>query len=204
MSEDEDEDDELDKIPHQELEEGSRVAVRNTDGTLILGTVTDLRDDTAGEHMVGQQTLVDYWAGEGIEVDEDEKVIDVRLSGSASHSYSYPESRVRPDITNVSGLSQDKAPFLRLAGYETIVDLMEADQQELASVDNISDALAARIKAHVGDLPDKLASMTKSTDEFGIECPECNEKFDPQNEGAIEGDKGEIFCSLECLHEVYE
>lgn len=54
------------------------------------------------------------------------------------------------DLTKVSGVGTNKADELQLAGYSTIDDLREASQSELADVESIGNALAARIKADVG------------------------------------------------------
>lgn len=56
------------------------------------------------------------------------------------------------DLTDVSGVGTDTADTLREAGFETITDLQIATQEELAGVDGIGMALAARIKADVGDV----------------------------------------------------
>ncbi|MFQ3319200.1 MAG: large subunit ribosomal protein L32e [Natronomonas sp.] len=56
------------------------------------------------------------------------------------------------DLTDISGVGPSKAEALREAGLETIDDVREASQEELAEVDGIGNALAARIKADVGGL----------------------------------------------------
>jgi large subunit ribosomal protein L32e len=45
-----------------------------------------------------------------------------------------------------------KAEVLREAGFETVADVREASQDELAAIEGIGRALAARIKADVGDV----------------------------------------------------
>jgi len=55
------------------------------------------------------------------------------------------------DLTDVSGVGPNKAEVLQEAGYETLADLRAADQSDLADVDGIGNALAARIKADVGN-----------------------------------------------------
>jgi large subunit ribosomal protein L32e len=52
----------------------------------------------------------------------------------------------------ISGVGPSKADALRDAGYETVEDVKAASQAELADVDGVGNALAARIKADVGDL----------------------------------------------------
>jgi large subunit ribosomal protein L32e len=56
------------------------------------------------------------------------------------------------DLEDISGVGASKADALRDAGFETIDDVKEADQEDLAEADGVGNALAARIKADVGDL----------------------------------------------------
>ncbi|WP_253738540.1 50S ribosomal protein L32e [Halohasta salina] len=56
------------------------------------------------------------------------------------------------DLEDISGVGPSKADALREAGYESIEDVKAASQGELSEVDGIGNALAARIKAGVGDL----------------------------------------------------
>jgi large subunit ribosomal protein L32e len=56
------------------------------------------------------------------------------------------------DLTDISGVGDSKADALRDAGYETVEDVKGATQDDLANVDGIGMALAARIKADVGGL----------------------------------------------------
>jgi len=56
------------------------------------------------------------------------------------------------DLTDISGVGEAKAETLREAGYATVGDVRDADQDDLADVDGVGMALAARIKADVGDV----------------------------------------------------
>ncbi|QFU83959.1 50S ribosomal protein L32e [Natronorubrum aibiense] len=56
------------------------------------------------------------------------------------------------ELEDISGVGESKADALREAGFESIEDVKEADQDELAEADGVGNALAARIKADVGDL----------------------------------------------------
>ena len=56
------------------------------------------------------------------------------------------------ELEDISGVGASKADALRDAGFESIEDVKEADQDELAEADGVGNALAARIKADVGDL----------------------------------------------------
>ena len=55
--------------------------------------------------------------------------------------------REQDDLESISGVGETKAEALREAGLETIDDIRRASQEELAEVDGIGNALAARIKA---------------------------------------------------------
>jgi len=55
-------------------------------------------------------------------------------------------------LEDISGVGTSKADALRDAGFESIEDIKEADQDDLADADGVGNALAARIKADVGDL----------------------------------------------------
>lgn len=56
------------------------------------------------------------------------------------------------ELSDISGVGESKAEALREAGYEDVDDVRAASQDELAEVDGIGNALAARIKADVGSL----------------------------------------------------
>jgi len=55
-------------------------------------------------------------------------------------------------LTDISGVGETKADALRAAGYDTVQKVAAASQDDLASVEDIGHALAARIKADVGGL----------------------------------------------------
>ncbi|WP_435144550.1 50S ribosomal protein L32e [Halobaculum sp. P14] len=56
------------------------------------------------------------------------------------------------ELEEISGVGASKADALRDAGYETVEDVQAASQSELAEVEGVGNALAARIKADVGGL----------------------------------------------------
>ncbi|WP_135824254.1 50S ribosomal protein L32e [Halorussus ruber] len=56
------------------------------------------------------------------------------------------------ELEDVSGVGPSKADALRDAGFESVEDVKAASQDELAEVEGIGNALAARIKADVGGL----------------------------------------------------
>jgi large subunit ribosomal protein L32e len=55
-------------------------------------------------------------------------------------------------IEDIGGVGPSKAEALADAGYESVEDLKAASQSELADIESIGNALAARIKADVGGL----------------------------------------------------
>jgi large subunit ribosomal protein L32e len=72
-------------------------------------------------------------------------------------------------LEDISGVGPSKAEALEAAGYESVEDVKAASQSELAEVDGIGNALAARIKADVGDL-----EVSEETDaEIEAEEPEA-------------------------------
>jgi len=56
------------------------------------------------------------------------------------------------ELTDISGVGDQKAEALREAGYGTVDYVRGASQDDLSNVDGIGMALAARIKADVGDV----------------------------------------------------
>ncbi len=79
------------------------------------------------------------------------------------------------ELEDISGVGASKAEALREAGFESIDDVKEASQDDLAEADGIGNALAARIKADVGDL-----EVTEET-EAEIE-DEAAEEAQPEEE----------------------
>jgi large subunit ribosomal protein L32e len=72
------------------------------------------------------------------------------------------------ELEDISGVGPSKAEALREAGYEGVEDVKAASQAELAEVEGIGNALAARIKADVGGL-----EVTEETEaEVEEEAPE--------------------------------
>jgi large subunit ribosomal protein L32e len=90
-------------------------------------------DDEADEEEVEADTeAVEGDDGAADEDDEDDEEIE--------------------ELTDISGVGDAKAETLREAGFETVGDIRRASQDDLSAVDGVGMALAARIKADVGDL----------------------------------------------------
>ncbi|GGN07911.1 50S ribosomal protein L32e [Halarchaeum nitratireducens] len=73
------------------------------------------------------------------------------------------------ELEDISGVGASKAEALREAGYETVEDVKAASQDDLAEVDGVGNALAARIKADVGGL--EVSEETET--EVEEEAPEA-------------------------------
>lgn len=56
------------------------------------------------------------------------------------------------ELSEISGVGETKADALREAGYDSVERIRAASQDELADVEGVGNALAARIKADVGEL----------------------------------------------------
>ncbi len=86
----------------------------------------------------------------------------------------------KQELEDISGVGASKADALREAGFESIEDVKEADQDELAETEGIGNALAARIKADVGDL--EVTDETEAEIEDETEAQEDVEREDVETE----------------------
>jgi large subunit ribosomal protein L32e len=75
-------------------------------------------------------------------------------------------------IEDISGVGPSKAETLAEAGYDSVEDLKAASQSELAEVDGVGNALAARIKADVGGLEVEEETEAEIEDEADEETEE--------------------------------
>ncbi|ELZ91136.1 50S ribosomal protein L32e [Haloferax sulfurifontis] len=85
------------------------------------------------------------------------------------------------ELEDISGVGPSKADALREAGFESVDDVQAASQSELAEVDGIGNALAARIKADVGGLEVSDESEAEVEDESEAE-PEEEEAEEVETE----------------------
>ena len=83
-------------------------------------------------------------------------------------------------LTDISGVGKNKAAVLIDAGYRSKADIQRASQQELASINGIGNALAARIKADVGDIDTEVSTKAAETGEDGS-CPVDGCPVDPND-----------------------
>jgi large subunit ribosomal protein L32e len=84
------------------------------------------------------------------------------------------------ELTDISGISTERAEELREAGYETVDSLREAGQAELADV--VGNALAARIKADVDEI---------EVDDDAGEVEEADAGADDESDAAEASDEDE-------------
>lgn len=88
------------------------------------------------------------------------------------------------EIEDISGVGPAKADALREAGYESVDDIRAASQGELSEVNGIGNALAARIKAGVGDL--EVSEDTEAEVEDAEEEAEEDEEPDEDVETELQ------------------
>src|SRR6056297_3336918 len=79
------------------------------------------------------------------------------------------------ELEDVSGVGPSKADALRDAGFESVQDVKAASQDDLAEVDGIGNALAARIKADVGGLEVEEETEAEIEEEEPEETEEAEE-----------------------------
>ena len=85
------------------------------------------------------------------------------------------------DLADISGVGSSKAESLQDAGYESVADLQEASQEDLAGVEGIGNALAARIKADVGGLEvDEEAAEAEAEAAEAEEAEEVETELQPR------------------------
>ena len=87
------------------------------------------------------------------------------------------------EVEDIGGVGPSKAEALADAGYESIEDLKAASQSELADIEGIGNALAARIKADVGGLEvseETEAEVEEETDADEAESEEAETELRPR------------------------
>ena len=90
------------------------------------------------------------------------------------------------ELTDISGVGPSKAESLREAGFESVEDVRGADQDALADVSGIGNALAARIKADVGGLEVESETEAEVEEEGGEEAPDEDVETELQARGLSE------------------
>jgi large subunit ribosomal protein L32e len=103
----------------------------------------------------------------GAEVEDDEAAAETEDDGATETG---DETAVAPEdvpdtIEGIAGVGGSKAEALRAAGYESVADIQAASQADLAEAEGIGNALAARIKADVGDVEIEAETEAEVEDE---------------------------------------
>jgi large subunit ribosomal protein L32e len=96
------------------------------------------------------------------------------------------EDEEETDLSAISGVGEEKAEALREAGYENAVDLREADQDELAEVEGVGNALAARIKAEVDEVEIDAEDDERVVTGDESEATDADEAAETDEEAAAE------------------
>jgi serine/threonine protein kinase/SepF-like predicted cell division protein (DUF552 family) len=134
----------LDEQPPSQRES----ATGDADASVDIDTETDVDTDTDADADASTETDVDTETETDAEAD-------------ISHL----------PLTDLPGVEADHADALRRNGYRTPQELRTASQRELAAVEGISRALAARIKANI-DARDADADVEDSTEQPAETEPE--------------------------------
>jgi len=142
-------------------------------------SVEDLReadqDDLAEVDGIGNALAARIKADVGgLEVDEETEA-EVEDDGAEEAD----EAEEYEDLTDISGVGASKAAALEGAGYETIEDVRRASQDDIAEVDGVGNALAARIKADVGGLEVSEETEAEVEDE-GAEAEDVETELRPR------------------------
>jgi large subunit ribosomal protein L32e len=108
---------------------GDRTSFRS-DPTGILR-----EDETAAVSEAAADRLLENWPFEVVN--------DGSAEADNSASRDEDDSEGGDALTDLNGVGEDTADDLRAAGYETPVDVRDADSDELTEVDGIGEATAA-------------------------------------------------------------
>jgi large subunit ribosomal protein L32e len=102
------------------------------------------------------------------ETDDEPATSDDEEKADEDDAAATPED-VPDTIEEIAGVGGAKADALRGAGYESVEDVQAASQEELSAVEGIGNALAARIKADVGDVEVDAETEAEIEDESAPE-----------------------------------
>lgn len=108
---------------------------------------------------------------ETIEVDFGSQVHDVKMGEHTHPIATKTPTKMRSRLAmnrlqNIAGVGRSKAEALYDEGYRSIYDVKKASQDELNEIPEIGNALAARIKADVGDHPSFSIDAEEIVDEL--------------------------------------
>jgi large subunit ribosomal protein L32e len=129
--------------------------IGNALASRIKADVGDLAVDDDTEAEVEESDAEDEADAESEADDADDEATDAATEADdADDEATDAEPAVDEDrdLDDIAGVGPSKADALRDAGFTSVTDLAGADQEAVADVEGIGNALAARIKADVGDL----------------------------------------------------
>ena len=137
----------------------------------IKGDVGGLEVDEEADAEVEEEAEVET---EEEDADADESEADVDEADVEVEEE--PEDEGPSGLEDIAGVGASKADALREAGYDSLDAVRGASQSELADVEGIGNALAARIKADVGDLEVAEETEAEVEEEESVEEDEEEEE----------------------------
>jgi large subunit ribosomal protein L32e len=154
-------------------------------------TVADLeaadQDDVAAVAGIGMALAARIKADIGdVEVDEAvESDVETAESEPVDDSEDVEtaeseDTEATEELTDIGGVGEEMAETLRAAGFETVEDVRGASQDDLAAVDGVGMALAARIKADVGGLEVSEEVEAEGEAEETAEAEEVETELQPR------------------------
>jgi coenzyme F420-reducing hydrogenase alpha subunit len=180
------------------ISEGDYVVAKMTDGGELNGRVIHYPEDTnaSSYSLPSGQSLVQYWQKENYNILPEEDVYEVEMLDGGSR-YAFPESKVWLHIQSLPlGLSGEEMDQLGNAGINTAGEVDETPELKLAEITNKH--LARELKASL-----EKVKESADRDDQDEECPTCEKTFSSEGSAVVEGDEGELYCSIDCLNESY-
>ena len=134
----------------------------------------------------GEVGDIEIEADEQAAVDEDETGADEAEAADEDETDAGEDESEADDreLDEIAGVGPSKADALSNAGFESVADLQVADQEDLAEVEGIGNALAARIKADVGDLD--IEDVETEVEEAAPEAEETEVETELRPRGLVE------------------
>jgi large subunit ribosomal protein L32e len=140
-----------------------------------VGTV-EVDEDVETDADSTESADAESTASEADETDE-EPVDDSEDTAAAAED---EDAAAIEELTDIGGVGEAKAETLREAGFETVDDVRGASQDDLAAVDDVGMALAARIKADVGSLEVSDEVEAEVEAEEAVEAEEVETELRPR------------------------
>ncbi|PSQ20321.1 50S ribosomal protein L32e [Halobacteriales archaeon QS_8_65_32] len=130
-------------------------------GNALAARIKAEVDEVAIDEDADADTDIDDGTDTGGDARDEPKETETEGDADAEETAAAEEM----DLTDISGVGEEKADALREAGYESVPALVAASQSDLAAVEGVGNALAARIKADVGGLEVAEEPETEIEDE---------------------------------------